>query len=1076
MTGAEELAAAFRQAAEAHPRDEANFRRAAEAALERIARAHGVTLVPQVEVTLATGRADAVFNRMIIEWEPPLAMSGAPGHRGNLHAVQQVQNYVDGLAERERRKLDRLSGVACDGHWMIFCRYRAGRWVVDDPVPVDERSADQLLRSLIAAQTGRALTADNLLRDFSDQANLTRQMVRALVDQLDAQIGQDPDGLPARLYRQWERFFAIATGVTGEGKPLDAKGRSALARVVGRRRDLDAARALFCLQTYFAVVTKLIASLSLSFFVEEAEWELDEIAVGGDEDLLEDMEYLQRGEPFARVGLRNVLEPDVFGWFLVEWQQPVREGVRQMIDRLKEYDPATLQVSPEDTRDLLKDLYQGLLPRPLRHALGQYFTPDWLASMLLDRLAYHGEPEVRVVDPACGTGTFLALAINRLLGTMRRANRPDGEILAAILHNVVGFDIDPLATLAARTNYVLALGPLIRISPDEGVDLPVYRADSMVGPTLKELQVGDRYVLETEAGDFSLPACVDTAEELRAVCDLAVRGLDEQWDGERYASQAGPLCAADASARAVLAEFFDRCRAVHHAGIDGLWPRLLRNAFMPAFIGRFHLVAGNPPWVNWEHLPGSYREHSRTAWQESGLFVHGGMATMLGAGKKDVSMLMSYVVTDRLLEPRGHLGFVVPETLFKTAGAGQGFRTFKIGRAGPPVRVEQVDDMVDLNPFTGAANRTALVIWQRDVATRYPVVFRKWQRLEPRGIRDHAIPEEVEEQTRVLPLVAAPVAEADRTSAWLTAPNELIGPLRKLAEVGEPTYHAHEGVNSGGANGVYWVAVDGPPDRNARLPVTNLHDIGDREVPKKYGRVEETLVHPLIRGRDVQRWHARPSAHILFVQDPETRRGIPPEVMAQDFVGALAFLSEFEEILRSRAAYRRYFARGAGGGAPFWSMFNVGTYTLARHKVLWKDQTEDFAAAVVSAVDADRMPLPNHKAIMLECESDEEAHYVCAALNSTPTRAFIAAYAIGTAISTHPLKYVHVPRFDSGNRKHQALVAASRSAHAAASASEPADQAEVDRTAAALWGLKLDEVQKMGDFLAQLLKRDLKAE
>mgnify|MGYP006176083045 CR=1 FL=1 len=52
----------------------------------------------------------------------------------------------------------------------------------------------------------------------------------------DIPIGQpaNPDELPAQLFRQWEQLFAIATGVTGEGKPLDAKGRNALARIVGR--------------------------------------------------------------------------------------------------------------------------------------------------------------------------------------------------------------------------------------------------------------------------------------------------------------------------------------------------------------------------------------------------------------------------------------------------------------------------------------------------------------------------------------------------------------------------------------------------------------------------------------------------------------------------------------------------------------------------------------------------------------------------------------------------------------------------------------------------------------------------
>jgi type I restriction-modification system DNA methylase subunit len=130
-----------------------------------------------------------------------------------------------------------------------------------------------------------------------------------------------------------------------------------------------------------------------------------------------------------------------------------------------------LQVSPEDARDLLKDLYEGLLPRAVRHALGQYFTPDWLASLTLDRVAYHGDPGTRVVDPACGTGTFLVLAIARLSERLRRDGATKREALREIVHQIVGFDLDPLAVVAARANYVLALG-LCWTRPRRGLTSP----------------------------------------------------------------------------------------------------------------------------------------------------------------------------------------------------------------------------------------------------------------------------------------------------------------------------------------------------------------------------------------------------------------------------------------------------------------------------------------------------------------------------------------------------------------------------------------------------------------------------
>lgn len=1074
---ARRLATAFTKAADSHRGDEAGFRSEAEAALEHAATALGIDSPKHLEVTLAHGRADAVFNRLVVEWERPGALGARSKAPGNRHALKQVRGYLDGLAEKERREVARLIGVACDGRFMIFARYRAGHWIPDDPARVDERSCAYLLDALRATQGGRALIGTNLLEDFSAKGHRGTNLIKALHDQLEAELGQRPYSLPARLFAQWERLFAVATGTTGDAAAIKADARKALAEMLGEKpSSIQPARVLFAVQTYFAIVTKLIATLSLSLFVTEAEWNLEELATGGDADLHKDMVWLNSGGPFRKIGLPNAIEPDVFGWFLENWPPAVKNGVRAVADRLKEYDPTTLEVSPEDARDLLKDLYQGLLPRPVRHALGQYFTPDWLAARLLGQIEYTGQRGVRVLDPSCGTGTFLVLAINQLREQLREEAVTDHQALRAIVDSIVGIDIDPLAVVAARANYILALGPLVGAAGRRGVDVPVYLADSIVSPRIKELSAGDHLVLETSAGRFELPVCVDTAKELRDVCDLASRGLDEGWNATDFAERAGRACSAKVDERKILAGFFDACRTLHTEEIDGIWTHVIRNAFMPAFLNRFDYVIGNPPWVNWESLPATYRERTDSLWREAGLFVHSGMATMLGAGKKDVAMLMSYVISERLLAKDGSLGFVITETVFKTAGAGQGFRRFRFGEGGPDFKVVQVADMVDLKPFTGAANRTALLVWTRDKKTRYPVRYTVWQRKQRLGIDSHATLEEVDEATRPLPLVASPVRSDDLTSAWLTAPREIVAGLRKMAETGEPRYRAHEGVNSGGANGVYWLAVEGVADERGSVPISNLNQIGKSDLPKIYGRVEAELLHPLVRGEDVRRWSAVPSAEILFVQDPEKRRGINEARMRAEFPNAFSYIEQFEGHLRSRAAFKRYFTRrdpkrGTVETGPYWSMFDVGGYTLAKHKVVWKDQAADFAAAVLTG--GTPLPLPNHKVMLGACSTQDEAHYVCGALNSIPARAFICAYTVETQISTHVLKTIHVPRFDRDDSVHRALAEASRAAHAAVKNGGQPDQASVDAAAARLWGLGEEDVAAMGAFLDQLLKRDL---
>ena len=75
-----------------------------------------------------------------------------------------------------------------------------------------------------------------------------------------------------------------------------------------------------------------------------------------------------------------------------------------MIDKLDQYNPGTFSEDPAQSRDLLKKLYQQLFPKSVRHDLGEYYTPDWLAEHVLNELGYEGDPDKRLLDPACGSG------------------------------------------------------------------------------------------------------------------------------------------------------------------------------------------------------------------------------------------------------------------------------------------------------------------------------------------------------------------------------------------------------------------------------------------------------------------------------------------------------------------------------------------------------------------------------------------------------------------------------------------------------------------------------------------------
>jgi hypothetical protein len=265
---------------------------------------------------------------------------------------------------------------------------------------------------------------------------------------------------------------------------------------------------------------------------------------------------------------------------------------------------------------------------------------------------------------------------------------------------------------------------------------------------------------------------------------------------------------------------------------------------------------------------------------------------------------------------------------------------------------------------------------------------------------------------------------------------------------------------------VYWVeVVEELPD--GKLLIRNLHDVGRAEaIPALTQPVEPDLVYPLLRGRDVRRWVAVPSAHIVLAQNPDTRVGWPESEMRVRWPRTYDYLKEFEPLLRERPAYKKYFKPDA----PFYTMFNIGPYTLAPYKVVWREQAAQMTAAVVLLPDADGKPVvPDHKLMLVACPSVQEAHYLCGALNSCLCRALTRAYIVEVSTSTHVLEHFRLPAFDQANPLHARIVALAAEAARLAAKGAPglsAVERQLDAAVAELFGLTTQELRALQEAAA----------
>ncbi|HGX92571.1 MAG TPA: SAM-dependent DNA methyltransferase [Candidatus Tenderia sp.] len=1088
--------ARFVQQAMVRSHNEAEFERQVNNEIERLSRQLDVNLLFREQYTLATGRADAVYNRFVIEYEPPGSLRPNLSHGHTAHAVQQVKDYIVGLAKAEKHDRDRLLGVAFDGHYFIFVRYHQGHWVVEEPLEVNEASCERFLRSLFSLSSGRALIPENLVEDFGNQNVLSQQVTRALYNVLDGHT----DDLTARLFEQWKLFFGETAGAdAAAGELKHKKELRAFARGMGLRGEqVDMSRFLFALHTYFSFLVKNIARLVLQAYASGGlgATPLTTIANLQGEALRRELRNLESGGLFRALGLKNLLEGDFFAWYLDAWNPDIETALRQVLARLAEYNPVTVQDDPYSARDLLKKLYHYLLPRDIRHDLGEFYTPDWLAERLLNMLGEpwftmpggnrppKGLPDKRLLDPACGSGTFLVLAIRGLKANCVLAGLAEADTLEVILNNVVGIDLNPLAVMAARVNYLLAVADLLPYRRSE-VEIPVYLADSILTPARGEgLFAQHRRILETAVGPLPVPEVIDTRAEMERLTDLLEEYVVGDFTTEAFLArckQEIPDLAETEQADEVLSELYEKLCHLHRQGLDGIWARVLKNAFMPLFLEPFDYVVGNPPWINWESLPQAYREQTAELWGRYGLFVHSGMDTILGKGKKDASTLMTYAVADRFLKEGGKLGFLITQSVWKT-GAGQGFRRFRIGESGPFLRVLHVDDLSSLQVFEGASTRTSIFVLQKGQPTRYPVPYTYWKKTtRGKGLDYDSTLDEVLAQTKRLQFYATPVDADDPTSPWLTARRKALDAVRKV--LGRSDYQAHAGACTW-ANAVYWLEILAErPD--GLLVVRNVTEAAKRKVEAITTELEPDLVYPLLRGRDVQRWYAIPSLHILMVQDPKIRRGVDADVLQQRYPKTWAYLKRFERPLRERSGFKRYFTRKDKRGrsietGPFYSMFNVGDYTFAPWKVVWGRIGNRIESAVVSNV-AGKPIIPQETISLVACDNQEEAHYIATTINSTPFQ--FAAYSYSQAGgksfgSPHVLENIRIPRFNPNDTIHSALSQLSRRAHALASRAYNGDEAaqaelkrveaEIDRAAARLWGLTEEELREILASLKEL--------
>jgi len=1041
-------------------------------------------------------RKDALYGTVVIEYKAPKKLDSSSEF---AKAKEQIVEYIEEEAGGDVKNFGTFFGVILDGYKISFVKYRRNQWVATEPSDLSEESAYRLLEAIISLRR-KAIDAESLLGDFGPESDASDKVIPVLY----AALKKSKSSRTAMLFKDWKRVFSQVCAYS----PSKLEGLVEQYGVA-KGKNVDVEKLMFAVHTYYTLVMKLLTAEVISYFNPVFGSPLQRIEnayLKSREELKEELLDLEEGGIIAKIGIQNFLEADYFAWYLDEWTEEVVQGVIEIVRKLSDYDPATVELDPDRVKDLFKRLYQNLVPKQVRHDLGEYFTPDWLAELVLKEVEYDGNLDQRVLDPACGSGTFLVLAIKEAKNyAVEHFVTNKSELLQRIVRDVVGFDLNPLAVLASRANYVIALGDLIRYIPTGGIEIPVYLADSiLVSRKVKftgELEV----YLSTSEGEFSVPYEVVDKNQLTHVLGVIETGLRGDYavrDLERLLEK--ELSNLKEESKTTLTELYEKIKNLEKEGKNRIWTRLLKNSFAPLLMGEFDFVVGNPPWVRWGFLPEGYRNVTLQLWKDYKLFSLSGMEARLGSGEKDFSMLFTYIAAHRYLKNGEKLAFLITQEVFKAKGAGEGFRAFKV--KGTPVKVLKAHDLVSLKPFENAANKTALILLKKGEKTEYPVPYVLWRKKKGARIDTSTPYEEVLDRTERTEMQAKPIGKP--VSSWQTFEAK----SEKLLDVfrGKSMYKARVGSRID-PYGVFYMKIK-QVFADGTILIGNLPELGKTDISNVEERIEGDLVYPAVRGRDIKRWNATPEIYSLIVQDPKKRVGYEEAWMKVNLPKTYTdYLSRFKDRLLSRENYWKYYSkemldskdlteklkerykyvRSSGkrevngkelyvfqvSDAPFYTMFNIGEPTFAPYKVVWKRMANDLEAVVLSKINTpigEKAVIPTDTTSLIPFKTDDEAHYVCAILNSAAIRFLVRSYSSAGRGFGAPsiIKYLRVPKYAKSDQQHRKLSSLSKQAHDLAKRyyeqndveahEELKDvEEEIDRIVADVYGITDDELKEV---------------
>lgn len=406
---------------------------------------------------------------------------------------------------------------------------------------------------------------------------------------------------------------------------------------------------LFVEHTYLVLIAEVVAHAVVGFNLEDDSLSPSTIVTGG---------------AFNAGQITGVVEQDFFDWIL---HAPGGDKfVTRLARRVARYNWS------EPEHDVLKVLYESVIDSQTRHSLGEYYTPDWMAERIIQETVTDPLNQ-RVLDPSCGSGTFVFHAVRNYLTVAENNGMAPHTAVSNVTRMVTGIDLHPVAVTLARVTYLLAIGSgRIQDPLRESLTIPIYLGDSLQWEqTANTMTFGD-LIIPTEEG-FSL-----YSRELR----FPARVTSDASTFDRLVERLSTLATERSPGSAVpnltpiyshftvhpddqaeVTETFTTLCQLVDEGRNHIWSYYVRNTARPIWLSQpdnhADVLVGNPPWLSYRYMPEAMQIKFKKEAQSRGLWAGGKVAT-----HQDLSAYFVARTTELYLKPvTGRFAFVMPHAV-----------------------------------------------------------------------------------------------------------------------------------------------------------------------------------------------------------------------------------------------------------------------------------------------------------------------------------------------------------------------------------------------------------------------------